>query len=70
MRNKWRAWVTFRELEQQYGTFTAIAMMEDAAKIPSFCKDMRVPRHAIVVWACTSYEDLWRSLPGGHKCSG
>lgn len=66
MRSKWKAWVTFRELEQQYGTFTAIAMMEDAAKTPGFCKNMRAPRNMLVAWARTKYPHLWRN----QKCSG
>lgn len=66
MRNKWKDWAVFQELEQQYGTFTAIAMMEDASKDPSFLRDRLAPREMIVVWHCTEYEDLWRN----RKCSG
>lgn len=66
MRNKWKDWVVFQELEKQYGTFTAIAMMEDAAKVEGFVSDRRLPRGCIVSWCRTDYEDLWRN----QKCSG
>lgn len=66
MRNKWKDWVAFQELEKQYGTFTAIAMMEDASKTSSFTRDRLSPREGIVIWHRTDYEDLWRY----RKCSG
>lgn len=58
MRSKWEYSVVFQELELQYGTFTAIAMMEDAAKSDSF-NPQSTSRHGIVVWACTKYPHLW-----------
>lgn len=61
MRNKWKDWVAFQELEKRYGTFTAIAMMEDAAKTASFVQDKRASRYGIVCWDRTRYEHLWRS---------
>lgn len=66
MRNKWKGWVAFQELEKQYGTFTAIAMMEDAAKTAFFVKFKDASRGSIVVWRSTRYEALWRN----RKCSG
>lgn len=66
MRNKWKDWVAFQTLEQRYGTFTAIAMMEDASKASSFIHEQGAPRGMIVTWSDTSYADLWR----GRKCSG
>ncbi|WNO29623.1 hypothetical protein [Enterobacter phage SDFMU_Pec] len=66
MRNKWKDWVAFQELEQQYGTFTAIAMMEDAAKSAFFVKHMDADRGCIVSWRRTRYYTLWSQ----HKCSG
>lgn len=66
MRNKWKDWLVFQELENQYGTFTAIAMMEDAAKTASFAKLKRATREGIVCWDRTRYEYLWRN----RKCSG
>lgn len=66
MRNKWKDWVAFQELERRYGTFTAIAMMEDAAKSNSFMRRKGAGRASIVRWSDTRYYTLW-STP---KCSG
>lgn len=69
MRSKWKYSVVFQELELQYGTFTAIAMMEDAAKSSSFVP-WSTSRRGIVVWALTKYPHLWSPVLGGLLCSG
>lgn len=59
MRNKWKDWVAFQALEQRYGTFTAIAMMEDASKVPSFIPNPEEDWGSIVLWVECRYRRLW-----------
>ena len=62
MRNKWKDWVAFQTLEQRYGTFTAIAMMEDASKVCSFEPNPKADWDAIVLWVDCTYRRLWEDV--------